>query len=116
MVRETRHWLFDILDKIAVCERLMADVSLEAFEVDVPLRLSVERAIEIISEASRHIADDDKALEPDQPWPKIADIGNRLRHAYHLVPADLIHAVGVGPQARDRAPLFSQEAAIGPLA
>lgn len=53
MVREARHWLFDILDKIAVCERLMDDVSLEAFEGDTPRRLAIERAIEIISEASR---------------------------------------------------------------
>ncbi len=68
MDREARHWLFDILDKIAVCEALTTDGDLEAFVKDAHRRLAVERAIEIISEASRYIDDADKASEPDQPW------------------------------------------------
>lgn len=93
MKRDARHWLFDILDKINVCEQLMEDVSIETFSADVPRRLAIERAIEIISEASRHIDEVDKASEPDLPWRSIADIGNHLRHAYHQVPVELMHDV-----------------------
>ena len=35
-----------------------------------------------ISEASRHIPDDLKALAPGIPWRQIAAIGNLLRHDY----------------------------------
>ena len=47
------------------------------------LRLAVERLLEIISEASRHIPVDMKAKEPNIHWRRLADLGNWLRHAYH---------------------------------
>ena len=42
----------------------------------------VQRAIEIISEASRAIPDDLTNTQPDIPWRKIRGIGNVLRHDY----------------------------------
>jgi len=49
------------------------------------MQRAVERALEIISEASRHIPADYKALEPQIPWPQIAAIGNLMRHEYQRV-------------------------------
>ena len=50
-------------------------------------RWLVERGIEIISEPSRHLTDDIKERRTEIPWPKVAGIGNVLRHAYdHVVP------------------------------
>src|SRR5262249_44740781 len=46
------------------------------------LRWLVQRAIEIISEASRAIPDDLTSTQPDIPWRKIRGIGNVLRHDY----------------------------------
>jgi len=46
------------------------------------MQRAVERGLEIISEATRHIPDDYKALAPEIPWPQIAAIGNLLRHEY----------------------------------
>jgi uncharacterized protein with HEPN domain len=46
------------------------------------MQRAVERGLEIISEASRHIPDDVKALTPNIPWRQIAAIGNLLRHEY----------------------------------
>lgn len=46
-----------------------------------PLR-AVERGLEIISEASRHVTPDLKARTPHIPWRQIAAIGNLLRHEY----------------------------------
>jgi len=54
----------------------MAGVTLEAFEPDKRKRWLVERGIEIISEASRHLSDELKARHPQIPWPKVAGIGN----------------------------------------
>ena len=47
------------------------------------LKLMVERCLEIISEASRHIPTEMKDKAPEINWRRLADLGNWLRHAYH---------------------------------
>jgi uncharacterized protein with HEPN domain len=54
-----------------------------SFTDNLMLRLAVERLLEIISEASRHIPLEMKATEPQINWRRLADLGNWLRHAYH---------------------------------
>ena len=49
------------------------------------LRDAVERNIERISEASRHLPEELTVRHGDIPWRAIADIGNILRHAYEEV-------------------------------
>ncbi len=50
----------------------------------------IQRGIEIISEASRHLPNDMKARHPNIPWAKVAGIGNVLRHGYEdIAPAIL---------------------------
>jgi uncharacterized protein with HEPN domain len=58
-------------------------VTLEAFEQNWEKRWLVERGIEIISEASRK-------RRPEIPWPKVAGIGNVLRHGYDHVAPDVL--------------------------
>jgi uncharacterized protein with HEPN domain len=93
MGREVRHFLFDMLEHIAICERMVRGRSVEDLRSDQISRMVLERAIEIISEASRHIPDEEKLAEPGPPWRKIADIGNRLRHSHHTGSVELIHSV-----------------------
>jgi uncharacterized protein with HEPN domain len=45
-------------------------------------QLGIERCLEIVSEASRHIPDEIKTRRPDIPRRRVGDFGNRLRHAY----------------------------------
>src|SRR6204780_738522 len=52
------------------------------FENSRQLRWLVQRAIEIISEASRGIPQDLTATRPEIPWPRVQGIGNVLRHEY----------------------------------
>jgi uncharacterized protein with HEPN domain len=54
---------------------------------------TVERCIEIVSEATRHIFDDTKARYPAIPWRQIAGIGNILRHNYDIVDDRIIWEV-----------------------
>ena len=54
------------------------------------LRFLAQRAVEIISEASRRLPDELKAAYPDIRWKSIAGIGNVLRHEYHTVADQLI--------------------------
>ena len=63
---------------------------LDAFETDWQKRWLVERGVEIISEASRRLPDELKARHPEIPWPKVAGIGNVLRHNYANISAPIM--------------------------
>ena len=65
-------------------------ITLEEFESDWQKRWLVERGIEIVSEASRHLGDDLNARHPEIPWPKVAGIGNVLRHEYERIAPDIL--------------------------
>ena len=65
-------------------------MSLEAFENDWQRQWLVERGIEIVPEASRHLTDELKARHPAIPWQKVAGIGNVLRHNYEKIAAPVI--------------------------
>lgn len=80
-------------DLIEAAERVRAvvgDLPLEAFEADWKSHWLVQRGIEIISEASRHFPAEMKARHPDIPWPKVAGIGNVLRHGYEAIAAPVL--------------------------
>lgn len=55
----------------------------ESFRADRRTRQLVERNLEILSEASRHLPEELKRDEPGVPWKAVAGIGNVLRHDYH---------------------------------
>lgn len=80
--RTTDQRLLDILTAIERIQVYTARMSFQEFVADSMLRDSVERNIERISEASRHLPDDLKAAHPQINWRAIANIGNVFRHAY----------------------------------
>jgi uncharacterized protein with HEPN domain len=82
--------LGDIIETIERIRRVLDGVSLEAFEQNWEKRWLVERGIEVISEASRHLTDDIKERRAEIPWSKVAGIGNVLRHAYDHVAPDVL--------------------------
>jgi uncharacterized protein with HEPN domain len=77
--------LTDIVEAIERVRQVVGDLALDAFEADWEKRWLVERGVEIVSEASRHLTSDLKARHPEIPWKNVADIGNVLRHAYQNV-------------------------------
>ena len=72
-----------INDAIDNIRKALAKQTKASFTDDMMLRFAVERLLEIISEASRHIPPGMKAKEPNINWRRLADLGNWLRHAYH---------------------------------
>ncbi len=82
MAKDPRPWLDDILRSIAWIEQDIEGKTFAAFERDRRLRQLIERNLEIVSEASRHIPSELKARAPKIPWREIAGIGNVLRHDY----------------------------------
>ena len=82
--------LTDIIEAIERIHSVLVDMPLDAFETDWQRQWLVERGVEIISEASRHLTDDLKARHPEIPWEKVAGIGNVLRHNYESIAAPVI--------------------------
>ncbi len=85
--------LKDIVDAIGYIRADLENISLDAFAADRRKRWLVERGLEIISEASRHLPDGMKARHPAIPWRKVAGIGNVLRHEYARVAADALWTI-----------------------
>ena len=85
--------LIDIIEAIELIRAELAGVTIHAFEPDRRKRWLVERGLEIISEASRHLPKAMKARHPIIPWSKVAGIGNVLRHDYEHVAHDVLWRV-----------------------
>jgi uncharacterized protein with HEPN domain len=82
MARSVLLRLIDIRDSISGIESVIAENDFKDFNDSWAMQRAVERGLEIISESSRHLPDDIKALTPNIPWRQIAAIGNLLRHEY----------------------------------
>lgn len=82
--------LADIIEAVERVRSETAGVTLEGFEADWRKRWLVERGVEIISEASRRLTNEMKARYPEIPWPKVAGIGNVLRHDYERIAPDVL--------------------------
>jgi uncharacterized protein with HEPN domain len=82
--------LQDMIEAIGNLRLIIRDLPIAEFEADVKTRWSVERGLEIVSEASRHLDSALKTRHQEIPWRKIAGIGNILRHDYEAVSAPII--------------------------
>lgn len=76
-----------MLDAIEAIERYTRGKAIGDYVSDQMLSDAVERNLERLSEASRHLPTDLKAQHPEIPWRQVADLGNLLRHAYDRVDA-----------------------------
>jgi uncharacterized protein with HEPN domain len=83
-------YLTDIIEAIEHVREKAGTTPLEQFKQDWEQQWIVQRGIEIVSEASRRLPDTMKARYPDIPWPKIAAVGNILRHEYRQISPPLL--------------------------
>jgi uncharacterized protein with HEPN domain len=84
----------DMLESIQGIEEAIAGKTFRDYQRSWLLRSAIERGIEVISEASRHLGSDLKAQHNNLRWDDIAGIGNILRHEYQRVdPAIIWRAV-----------------------
>lgn len=95
MTRTFLHAIDDILEAIEGIEQAITAKTFDDYCQEWVLRHAIQRAIEIISEASRLIPDTVKATRPEIPWPQVSAIGNILRHEYHALSDRIIWNVVV---------------------
>lgn len=79
-----------IFEAIAEIRDYVAGLSDAEIAGDTMRVRAIERCIEIISEAVRHIPEDARAGHPQIPWRNIEDIGNMMRHGYFAVNFDVV--------------------------
>lgn len=82
--------LADIIDNAGRIERYLTGVDRAGFEADGLTRDAVERCVERICEAVHRLGDRAEALMPGHPWGDIRGMGNKLRHAYDRLDAEII--------------------------
>ena len=82
--------IHDMLESVRGIEKALAGKTIRDYERSWLLRSAVERGIEVISEASRHLGRDLKTQHKHVRWKDIAGIGNILRHDYQRVDASII--------------------------
>jgi uncharacterized protein with HEPN domain len=82
--------LSDMIEAIGRIRSVVSRLSLEEFEGSWEDQWLVERGVQIISEASRHLSAELKTRHPEIPWVKVAGIGSVLRHDYERIAPDVI--------------------------
>jgi len=85
--------LIHILSAIDGIEAMLARKTIDDFTSDLMLRLAVERALEIVCEASRHIPSQIKTGETSIDWQRIVNFGNVMRHAHHRVDSRIVFEI-----------------------
>jgi uncharacterized protein with HEPN domain len=88
--RVVRGRLEDILAAIDEIEEASKGLDLGSYRQSGLERRAIERCLEIVSEASRHIPLELLQRHPQIPWGSIRGIGNVLRHEYGAVDDDVI--------------------------
>lgn len=86
----SRQALSDIRDNIKLAQSFVVGLNEVTFKADQKAFYAVVRALEIISESSRHVSEDTKQKHSHLPWKQIAGAGNVYRHDYQNVTGDFI--------------------------
>ena len=90
MGRDIRIVLTEIIDAISLAREATNGLTLPAFEKDRIRGAAAERALEVISEAVRHLPVEITDRHQQLPWSDIRNIGNKLRHEYHRVDRKIV--------------------------
>jgi uncharacterized protein with HEPN domain len=91
--RKPRQRLEDIIFNIDAIERYTARFDENGFVSNSLVVDAVERCLSRISEAASKLGPLAQQLVPDQPWPNIRGLGNRLRHEYDVIAARDLWAI-----------------------
>jgi len=88
------YWrLTDIRNAIQEIRNLLDGQKISVLSSSPATRAAFERFLEIMSEASRHIPEEWKKEFDTIPWRQVADLGNFLRHAYHVTDLEILWSI-----------------------
>jgi len=86
-------YVWDMLEAARTVDELPCDRTLDDYERTKWLRLAVERAIEIIGEAARHVSAEFRAAHPGVAWSAIVATRHVIAHEYGDIQNDKLWRV-----------------------
>ena len=75
-------YLWDMLDAARTALEFTRGMTFREYAEDRKLQLAVERLVEIIGEAARHVSDSLRSAHPEIPWRRIVGQRHVLAHDY----------------------------------
>jgi len=78
-------YVWDMLDAAGRIQRLLRGLDYGAFVEDDRTSLAIERLLENVGEAARHVSPKLQRTHPEIPWQGIIGIRNVLAHQYGVV-------------------------------
>ncbi|MBW7865876.1 MAG: DUF86 domain-containing protein [Candidatus Hydrogenedentes bacterium] len=91
--------LWDMLDAARTAAGFTKGLTFAQYTADRKTRNAVERNLEIIGEAARHVSNDARDMFPDIPWSSVIGLRNIIAHEY----GEILHEKVWGI-CRDRLP------------
>jgi uncharacterized protein with HEPN domain len=85
VARSQEQYLADIDEAMADARTFAEGHDLEDFLENRQLRYAIERALEIIGEATSNLSEEVKGRAPSLPWREMRGLRNIVAHAYHRV-------------------------------
>jgi uncharacterized protein with HEPN domain len=85
VARNQQQYLSDIEEAMTDARQFAEERDLDDFLTDRQLRYAIERALEIVGEATSNLSDAIKARDPSIPWDEMRGLRNIVAHAYHRV-------------------------------
>lgn len=84
-MRSQRQYIRDILEAMEAAEEFVAGVSREELERDLQKKFALQRAFEIIGEATKQLDTEIRDRYPEVPWDSMAGTRDILIHEYFAV-------------------------------
>jgi len=88
--RSQKQYLLDIVEAMDDARRFAEDVTSEELEGDLRTQYALQRAFEIIGEATKQVDDSIRDRYPDVPWRKMAGMRDVIVHKYFAVNLEVV--------------------------
>jgi uncharacterized protein with HEPN domain len=75
-------YLWDMLQAARDAVEFVTGKRRDEWDADKVTRLAVERTVEIVGEAARHVSDRTRVNHPEIPWRQIVGLRHLLAHEY----------------------------------
>ena len=90
MSRSQEQYLLDILKAMDDALGFVEGVAFDDLEEDQRTQYALQRAFEIIGEATKHVDDSIRERYPDVPWRKMAGMRDMIIHKYFAVNLEVV--------------------------
>ncbi|MDH4129481.1 MAG: DUF86 domain-containing protein [Spirochaetota bacterium] len=107
MKRIIADYVEDILIAISNAIKFIENITIDEFKKDDKTIYAVEKALEIIGEASKKIPNEIKKRYPELPWRKLSKIRNKFTHEYFGLDLDIVWKI-INDELPSIKPSFAQ--------